>query len=35
MRAGLPYTFLTGAVYTHPTLVEGFFALMESVEPAD
>lgn len=35
MRAGLPYTFLKGAVYIHPTLVEGFFALMEDVESVD
>ena len=31
--AGLPYTLLKGAVYIHPTLAEGFFALMESVQP--
>ncbi len=35
MLAGLPYTLLKGAVYIHPTLAEGFFALMESVKPAD
>jgi pyruvate/2-oxoglutarate dehydrogenase complex dihydrolipoamide dehydrogenase (E3) component len=35
MMAGLPYTLLKGAVYIHPTLAEGFFALMESVKPAD
>ena len=33
MMAGLPYTLLKGAVYIHPTLAEGFFALMESVKP--
>ncbi|HEY3202093.1 MAG TPA: mercuric reductase [Thermoanaerobaculia bacterium] len=33
MRAGLPYTLLKGAVYIHPTLAEGFFALMEDVKP--
>ncbi len=32
MLAGAPYTLLKGAVYTHPTLAEGFFALMESVQ---
>lgn len=35
MRADLPYTFLRGAVYIHPTLAEGFFALLEDVKPAD
>jgi len=35
MLAGLPYTLLKGAVYIHPTLAEGFFALMESVQPVD
>jgi dihydrolipoamide dehydrogenase len=35
MAANLPYTLLKGAVYIHPTLAEGFFALMESVKPAD
>ncbi len=35
MMAGLPYTLLKGAVYIHPTLAEGFFALMESVKPVD
>lgn len=34
MLAGLPYTLLKGAVYIHPTLAEGFFALMEEVKPA-
>jgi pyruvate/2-oxoglutarate dehydrogenase complex dihydrolipoamide dehydrogenase (E3) component len=35
MLANQPYTLLKGAVYIHPTLAEGFFALMESVKPAD
>jgi len=35
MLAGLPYTLLKGAVYIHPTLAEGFFALMEDVKPAN
>jgi pyruvate/2-oxoglutarate dehydrogenase complex dihydrolipoamide dehydrogenase (E3) component len=35
MLANAPYTLLKGAVYIHPTLVEGFWALMESVKPAD
>ena len=35
MRAGLPYTFMKGAVYIHPTLAEGFYALMEDVKPVD
>jgi hypothetical protein len=26
---------VTSAIYNHPALVEGFFALMESVKPAD
>jgi len=34
MLAGAPYTLLKGAIYIHPTLAEGFFALMESVQPA-
>jgi pyruvate/2-oxoglutarate dehydrogenase complex dihydrolipoamide dehydrogenase (E3) component len=28
-----PYTLLKGAIYIHPTLAEGFFALMDSVKP--
>src|SRR5262249_12365821 len=28
MLAGAPYTILKGAVYTHPTLAEGFWTLM-------
>jgi pyruvate/2-oxoglutarate dehydrogenase complex dihydrolipoamide dehydrogenase (E3) component len=35
MQAGAPYTLLKGAVYTHPTLAEGFWTLMESVKPVD
>ena len=35
MRAGAPYTLLKGAVYIHPTLAEGLWALMEAVKPAD
>jgi len=35
MLAKQPYTLLKGAVYIHPTLAEGFFALMESVKPVD
>ena len=34
MMAGAPYTLLKGAVYIHPTLAEGFWALMEDVKPA-
>jgi pyruvate/2-oxoglutarate dehydrogenase complex dihydrolipoamide dehydrogenase (E3) component len=34
MLANQPYTVLKGAVYIHPTLAEGFFALLESVAPA-
>ncbi len=33
MLAGAPYTLLKGAVYIHPTLAEGFWALMEDVKP--
>jgi pyruvate/2-oxoglutarate dehydrogenase complex dihydrolipoamide dehydrogenase (E3) component len=35
MLGDLPYTLLKGAVYIHPTLTEGFFALLDSVKPAD
>jgi pyruvate/2-oxoglutarate dehydrogenase complex dihydrolipoamide dehydrogenase (E3) component len=35
MLANQPYTLLKGAIYIHPTLAEGFFALMEDVKPAD
>jgi pyruvate/2-oxoglutarate dehydrogenase complex dihydrolipoamide dehydrogenase (E3) component len=34
MLANQPYTLLKGAVYIHPTLAEGFFALMQDVKPA-
>ena len=34
MMADAPYTVLKGAVYIHPTLAEGFWALMEDVRPA-
>ena len=34
MLANQPYTLLKGAIYIHPTLAEGFFALMEDVKPA-
>jgi pyruvate/2-oxoglutarate dehydrogenase complex dihydrolipoamide dehydrogenase (E3) component len=33
MLAKQPYTLLKGAIYIHPTLAEGFFALMEDVKP--
>jgi len=29
-----PYTLLKGAVYIYATLAEGFFTLMENVQPA-
>ena len=32
MLAKQPYTLLKGAVYIHPTLAEGFFSLMDSVQ---
>ena len=35
MLAAQPYSLLKGAIYIHPTLAEGFFALMDSVKPAD
>jgi pyruvate/2-oxoglutarate dehydrogenase complex dihydrolipoamide dehydrogenase (E3) component len=35
MLADVPYTLLKGAVYIHPTLAEGFFALMEDVKPVN
>jgi pyruvate/2-oxoglutarate dehydrogenase complex dihydrolipoamide dehydrogenase (E3) component len=35
MMAGAPYTLLKGAVFTHPTLAEGFWSLMEAVQPAN
>jgi len=33
MLGNLPYTLLKGAMYIHPTLAEGFFALLDSVKP--
>jgi len=35
MLAEKPYTLLKGTIYIHPTLAEGFFGLMESVEPVE
>ena len=35
MLGNLPYTLLKGAVYIHPTLSEGFFALLDSVQAVD
>jgi pyruvate/2-oxoglutarate dehydrogenase complex dihydrolipoamide dehydrogenase (E3) component len=35
MLGNLPYTLLKGAVFIHPTLTEGFFALMEDVKPVN
>jgi pyruvate/2-oxoglutarate dehydrogenase complex dihydrolipoamide dehydrogenase (E3) component len=35
MMADQPYTLLKGAIYIHPTLAEGFFALMDSVKPVE
>ena len=35
MLGDLPYTLLKGAVFIHPTLTEGFFALLDSVKPVD
>jgi pyruvate/2-oxoglutarate dehydrogenase complex dihydrolipoamide dehydrogenase (E3) component len=35
MLGNLPYTLLKGAVFIHPTLAEGFFALLENVKPVD
>jgi len=35
MLSKQPYTLLKGAVYIHPTLAEGFFALMQDVKPVD
>jgi pyruvate/2-oxoglutarate dehydrogenase complex dihydrolipoamide dehydrogenase (E3) component len=32
MLAKAPYTLLKGAIYTHPTLAEGFWTLMEEVK---
>jgi pyruvate/2-oxoglutarate dehydrogenase complex dihydrolipoamide dehydrogenase (E3) component len=35
MLGDLPYTLLKGGVFIHPTLAEGFFALLNSVKPVD
>jgi pyruvate/2-oxoglutarate dehydrogenase complex dihydrolipoamide dehydrogenase (E3) component len=35
MLAEKPYTLLKGAIYIHPTLAEGFFGLMDSVQEVD
>ena len=35
MLAEKPYTLLKGAIYIHPTLAEGFFALMDGVKEVD
>jgi pyruvate/2-oxoglutarate dehydrogenase complex dihydrolipoamide dehydrogenase (E3) component len=35
MLTGVPYTLLKGAVYIHPTLMEGFWTLMEEVKAVD
>ena len=35
MLAEKPYTLLKGAIYIHPTLAEGFWGLMESVQPVE
>ena len=35
MLAGASYKLLKGAVYIHPTLVEGFWTLMEEVKQVD
>jgi hypothetical protein len=35
MLATQPYSLLKGAIYIHPTLAEGFFALMDDVKPVD
>ena len=35
MLGNLPYTVLKQAIYIHPTLAEGFFALLDSVRPVN
>jgi pyruvate/2-oxoglutarate dehydrogenase complex dihydrolipoamide dehydrogenase (E3) component len=35
MLANLPYTVLKGAVFIHPTLAEGFFTLLNTVNPVN
>jgi pyruvate/2-oxoglutarate dehydrogenase complex dihydrolipoamide dehydrogenase (E3) component len=34
MIAGLPYTALRDAIFTHPTMLEGLIALFNNVPPA-
>ena len=34
MIAGLPYTALRGAIFIHPTMLEGLIALFDNVPPA-
>jgi pyruvate/2-oxoglutarate dehydrogenase complex dihydrolipoamide dehydrogenase (E3) component len=33
MAAGLPYTFLRDAIFTHPTMHEGLVSLFSAVPP--
>jgi pyruvate/2-oxoglutarate dehydrogenase complex dihydrolipoamide dehydrogenase (E3) component len=33
MLAGLPYTILRDAIFTHPTLTEGLISLFSNVTP--
>jgi pyruvate/2-oxoglutarate dehydrogenase complex dihydrolipoamide dehydrogenase (E3) component len=35
MMADAPWTLFHNAMFIHPTLAEGFFALMANVEPSD
>ncbi|HWU36312.1 MAG TPA: mercuric reductase [Candidatus Acidoferrum sp.] len=35
MLARAPYTVLKNAIFIHPTLAEGFFSLMDAVEPVE
>ena len=35
MLANAPYTLLKGAIYIHPTLAEGLYALMDDVKEAE
>ncbi len=35
MLARAPYTVLKGSIFIHPTLAEGFFSLMDAVEPVE
>jgi pyruvate/2-oxoglutarate dehydrogenase complex dihydrolipoamide dehydrogenase (E3) component len=35
MLAGAPYTLMKGAVYIHPTMAEGFWTLMDNVNPVE